>query len=266
LRFAFVTDELSQDPRKAVELALEWGVRTFEIREVHDKRFPRLPLTVLDELVDIQDEYEIRFTAVSPGFFKTRLDDEPHLAYATGDGLHIAMDFMDACEIPLMICFGFETTPGTDSEAVARLGAFADQLAGRGRHLAVENETHSKFNTPERVASLLQQCDRPNLGANWDLANLKEGAEAGFPDGYETVKPFIRNVHAKDVAVLSTGAVEWRPIGEGACNWKDQMRALVEDQIVEHVTIENHCGPPENVGRHNLDLLKRFVEQAGGQT
>ncbi|MCL4693976.1 MAG: sugar phosphate isomerase/epimerase [Candidatus Hydrogenedentes bacterium] len=264
MRFGFVTDELSQDPREAVEMALEWGVREFEIRHVHDKRFPRLPLNMLDRLVDLQDEYDIAYTAVSPGFFKTRIDDEPHIAYATGEGLHVAVDFMQACEIPLLICFGLESTPGTDKEAVARIGSFADQLADFELHAAVENETHCKFNTPERIASLLQQCDRPNLGANWDLANLKEGAEEGFPDGYETVKEYIRNVHAKDVVVTSEGRVEWRPIGEGVCDWRGQMRALLEDQIVERVTIESHCGPPEHVGQHNLTMLKRFVEEAGG--
>ena len=245
-------------------MALEWGVREFELRKVLGERFPRLPLAVLDTLVDIQDEFGIQYTAVSPGFFKTGLDDEPHLAYATGDGLRIAMDFMEACMIPLLICFGFESSPGTDTEAVARLGAFADQLAERGFDAAVENETHCKFNTPERIATLLQQCDRPNLGANWDLANLKEGAKDGFPGGYETVQPYIRNVHAKDVIVLASGATEWQPIGKGECDWKGQMRALIEDAIIEHITIESHCGPPEKVGRHNLDILRRYAEELEG--
>lgn len=264
MRFAFLTDELSQEPREAIETALEWGVREFEIRNVREKRFPRVPLSVLDELVDLRDEFNIQYTAVSPGFFKTRLDDEPHLAYATGDGLRIAMDFMDACAIPLVICFGFEATPGTDEEAVAHLSAFADQLADRGFHAAVENETHCKFNTPDRIASLLQQCDRTNLGANWDLANLKQTAKQGFPDGYETVKPYIRNVHVKDVTVLSNGTTEWRPIGEGECDWPGQMHALVQDALVEHVTIENHCGPSKHVGHHNLQILKRYIDNLEG--
>jgi sugar phosphate isomerase/epimerase len=261
VRFAFVTDELSQDPREAVEIALEWGSREFEIRHVYDRRFPRLPLEVLDRLVDLQDEFDIQYTAVSPGFFKTRIDDEPHLAYATGDGLRTTADFMEACKIPLLICFGFDMISSTDNEAVARIGSFADQAAEYGFHVAVENETQLRFNTPERIASLLQQCDRPNLGANWDLANLKEGAEEGFPEGYEIVKPLIRNVHAKDVVLLSNGGFEWRPIGEGVCDWRGQMHALVRDQIVERVTIESHCGPSVKVARHNLAILKRFVDE-----
>ncbi len=256
MRFGFVTDELSWNPREAIDIALDWGVHEFEVRNVYEQRFPRLSFAVLDELVSLHDEYDIRFTAVSPGFFKCHLSDRIHLDYAFGEGLEVSMDFMDACMVPLLICFGFEMETGTDDEAVARLGAIADRLADRGFEAAVENETHCKFDTPERVALLLERANRPNLGANWDLANLKAGAPAGFPEGYERVKPHIRNVHAKDVALLANGNTEWKPIGEGVCDWKGQMDALLRDQIVEHVTIENHCGPLIDVGLHNLRALQ----------
>ncbi len=47
MRFGFVTDELSQDPREAIETALEWGVRDFEIRNVGGARFPASKTTRL---------------------------------------------------------------------------------------------------------------------------------------------------------------------------------------------------------------------------
>jgi sugar phosphate isomerase/epimerase len=107
---------------------------------------------------------------------------------------------------------------------------------------------------------MLRLVGRPNLGANWDLGNLKEGAADGFPEGYELVKRHIVNVHAKDVVALGDGEAEWRPIGDGLCDWRGQMQALARDGIVEHVTIENHCGPPEEVGLHNLETLKSYLE------
>ena len=259
VEFGIVTDELSQDPREAVELALGWGIRKFEIRGVHGERFPRLSGSGLDDLAALQSEYGIEYTAVSPGFFKAHLDDEAHMSYALGDGLDATVAFMLECSVPLMICFGFEMDTGTDREAVARLQELADRLAGEGLAGAVENETHCKFNTPERIVALLEAIDRPNLGANWDLGNLKEGAADGYPAGYELVKPWIRNVHVKDVALLENGEAEWRPVGEGICDWHGQIRAIAGDGIAGHVTIESHCGPLDEVGRHNFRVLKEYL-------
>ncbi len=263
MRFGIVTDELSQEPREAIEMALAWGIHDFEIRNARGVRFPRHTDDTLDHLAALREEYEIRYTAVSPGFFKCHLADEAHIAYALGEGLDIAMDFMEGCEVPLLICFGFELDTGDDDGAIELLRRLADRLEERRLTAAVENETHIKLNTPERIASLLKRIDHPSLGANWDLGNLKEGAAAGFPDGYELVKPHIFNVHAKDVAILPNGTTEWRPIGEGVCDWRGQMAALQRDGIVEHVTIENHCGPAEEVGLHNVTTLRAYLEGEG---
>jgi len=262
MRFGIVTDELSQDPREAIELALDWGIRDFEVREVRGVRFPRFEDGTLELLAALREEYDIRYTAVSPGFFKCRLDDEHHIAYALGEGLDVTMDFMEGCDVPTLICFGFELEPGTDHDAIALLKRLADRLGERNLCGAVENEANCKFNTPGRVADLLRRVGRPNLGANWDLGNLKEGAADGFPEGYERVKRYILNVHAKDVAILDDGTTEWKPIGEGVCDWAGQIRALAHDDIVEHVTIENHCGPPNEVGLHNLETLQGYLASA----
>ncbi len=262
MRFGIVTDELSQEPREAIEMALAWGIRDFEVRGVRGVRFPRFEDNTLDELAALREEYDIRYTAVSPGFFKCRLDDADHIAYALGEGLEITMDFMEGCNVPTLICFGFEMEPGTDHEAIAQLKRLADRLAERNLCGAVENETHCKFNTPARVAELLRRAGRPNLGVNWDLGNLKEYAPQGFPEGYERVKRYIFNVHAKDVALLDDGTAEWKPIGEGVCDWAGQMQALARDGVVEHVTIENHCGPPAEVGLHNLKALQGYLESS----
>jgi len=263
MEFGIVTDELSQDPREAIEMGLDWGIRLFEIRNAFGIRFPRFVDDTLDLLATLSEEYDIQYTAVSPGFFKCPLGDSQHIEYALGQGLDIAMDFMEGCDVPTLICFGFDLDSGTDHDAVHYLKELADRLGERNLCGAVENETHTKFNTPTRIADLLRRAGRPNLGANWDYANLKECAPEGFPEGYERVKRYIANVHAKDVAILPDGATQWKPIGEGICDWAGQIRALAQDQVVEHVTIESHCGPAEEIGLRNLETLQRYLRDAG---
>ncbi|HEO70372.1 MAG TPA: sugar phosphate isomerase/epimerase [Candidatus Hydrogenedentes bacterium] len=266
MRFGIVTDELSQEPREAIDTALDWGIRDFELRHVRAERFPRFAtLDVLDELAALHEEYAIRYTAVSPGFFKCHIENAAEVHYALGEGLERAMDFMEGCEIPTLICFGFERAGADDADVVEHLQQLADRLDARRLQAAVENETHCTFDTPARIAHMLRLVNRANMGANWDYANLKQYAPDGFPEGYELVKPHMLNVHVKDVALLPDGSTLWKPVGEGICDWAGQMRALERDGVVEHVVIESHCGPPEEVGLHNLETLRRYIEDTAAE-
>lgn len=261
MEFGIVTDELSEDPREAIETALEWGITRFEIRSVLGVRFPRFIDDTLDLLVSLSAEYDIQYTAVSPGFFKCSIKDTDHIEYALGKGLDIAMDFMEGCDIPTLICFGFEQGTGTEHDAIHHLKELADRLEERNLCGAVENEVDTMFDTPAHVAELLRRAGRPNLGANWDYANLKQYAPEGFPEGYERVKRHIVNVHAKDVALSEKGAAKWVPIGEGVCDWQGQISALAQDNLVEHITIEPHCPRADKVGLQNLQTLQRYLRE-----
>lgn len=262
MRFGFVTDELSQDPREAIETALAWGVRDFELRSVRDVRFPRHRDDTLELLARLCEEHEVQYTAVSPGFFKCGLGDRAHIDYALGEGLDRAMEFMAQCQVPLLICFGFDRDSGPEDQAVELLQRLAERLDENGFRGAVENHADSFFDVPDRIGALLRRVNRLNLGANWDIANLKQHAPEGYPEGYETVKQFVFNVHAKDVAILPDGSTEWRPIGEGVCDWPRQMAALKRDGTVDHITIESHCGPAVEVGHRNLRVLQGYFESA----
>lgn len=263
MEFGFVTDELSQDPREAIETALAWNIKRFEIRFVNGGRFPNLPAKELDRLLALREEYAVQYTAVSPGFFKCPLSDGAHLEYALGDGLTAAVEFMRASGTRLLICFSFDREPGAEKQAAAYLERLADRLAEHGLRGAIENEAEHFCHDPEAIVAMLRRLNHPALGSNWDLANLKTVAADGYPRGYELVKPFVVNVHAKDVIVDTDDATAWRPIGDGVCNWRGQLKALAQDKLVEHVTIENHCGPLKEVGQRNLETLKAYLHPAG---
>ena len=61
------------------------------------------------------------------------------------------------------------------------------------------------------------------------------------------------------LALPADAAPHWVPIGDGVCDWAGQMAALARDGIVDHVTIENHCGPLKEVGLRNLETLRGHV-------
>jgi sugar phosphate isomerase/epimerase len=61
---AIVTDELSDSPETAFELGLEWGVRHFELRGMHDARVPRLSPTQRRRLLRAIRDFDVRISAI----------------------------------------------------------------------------------------------------------------------------------------------------------------------------------------------------------
>ena len=53
--------------------------------------------------------------------------------------------------------------------------------------------------------------------------------------------------------------IECVPVGDGAIDWEGQIREIMRDKIVPHVTIETHCHPLIESSRRNVETLKRII-------
>ena len=126
--------------------------------------------------------------------------------------------------------------------------------------IAIENEPGFHCDTGAATRAIIDEVGSPALGANWDPCNAYGTDEIPYPDGYAALKPVILNVHAKDTARGSL--IQCVPIGEGAIDWEGQIRALVADAIVPHVTIETHCLPLVEQSAKNVRTLRALLGKA----
>jgi sugar phosphate isomerase/epimerase len=134
----------------------------------------------------------------------------------------------------------------------------AAETAGmHGVTIIIENEPGFWCDSGANTATLIETVDSPFLKANWDPCNGYGTSERPFPEGYESVKKHIANVHVKDTKEGSL--IRCVPVGEGALDWKGQMEALVRDQLVRHVTIETHCLPLVECSKKNVDTLRTYL-------
>jgi sugar phosphate isomerase/epimerase len=125
--------------------------------------------------------------------------------------------------------------------------------------LAIENEPGFWADTGVNTRRLITDVASPALGANWDACNAYGTTERPFPEGYEAIKDVIVNVHVKDT--LKGALIQCVPVGEGVIDWKGQMRALMHDRLVSHVTIETHCLPLVEKSRQNVETLRRIMQE-----
>lgn len=270
MKLAAFTDEISPDPWRAIELALEWGIPALEVRGLPGGRFPAVDDAVLDEFGRRAGDAGVQVSAVSPGFFKCAYDD-PAVDAGLQKGLPRACEWARRWGTDLVSVFGCRGGDGQPPAAVeALLGRMADIAASAGCRLVFENGAVCWGATGTQAAALLRQVDHPNLRLCWDPGNAaRAGAARPFADEYDDLKDLVAHLHLKN---FDPDTGEWSLMQEGCVDWAGQLAALQADGYDGYAVIETHLKsapdhlpplpgltPLESNTKRNLDCLKSHV-------
>jgi sugar phosphate isomerase/epimerase len=268
MKVCVITDEISSDPKVAVDLASGWGIRHFEIRRIWDRRVPDIEDFQVEQLKKILTEYGVDVAALSPGIFKINIEDAENIERHLTETLPRSIDLGKVLGTNLIIIFGFV---GEKSKyemyfdlMVDTLREAADYAAKKGFLLALENEPICLADTGERTAKLVKAVRRNNLFVNWDPCNAYRAGERPFPDGYEHVKDLLLHVHLKD-CIIDNEAVEEKyvPFNEGEVRLFDQIRALKSNSYKGFISIETHLKPKVEGTLKCWTALRKFLEEIG---
>ncbi|HTO93306.1 MAG TPA: sugar phosphate isomerase/epimerase family protein [Bacteroidota bacterium] len=264
LELGIVSDEIATDFRTALRHGLSWGITRYEIRCLASGRVPHVDGREWEDTLEAVRAHGVTVTALSPGIFKAPLARLSDLEKEVREVLPRTIECAKQCGANLIIVFGVQRTPdepaGSHELVVDLMRRAAETAARAGMKLAVENEPGFHCDTGAATRKIIDEVGSPSFGANWDPCNAFGTDEIPYPDGYAAIRPAIMNVHAKDTA---RGAlIQCVPIGEGVIDWEGQIRALVADGIVTHVTIETHCLPLVEQSGKNVRALTILIERA----
>lgn len=245
-----VTDEVLPDrsagalPR-IFETAVNEGVTNFEIRMVEAKRYPLSEAQAWNRLKHFAGEYGITFSAVSPGLFKPGLYNDLmplHEKYL----IPMSMDLADKIGVKTLIVFGVERDiqdKPDDFYRVADLMRRAVEMAdANGFTVQLENLPGTWADTSDNCVRLMKEVNHPAFGCIWDTGNFYEAEQIHFKEGYEKLKPYIRNVHLKDGRIID-GRMHWQHLGKGLTDIKGQIEILKADGYEGTLTLEAKCEP-----------------------
>lgn len=264
LELGIVSDEISPDFSEAVSHATAWGISIFELRVVKSGRVPDVEPGELRLIRNSVREKGLTVSALSPGIFKFPLSEKAKLEHELANVLPRTLGMAGEFGASIVIVFGFQRTQGEDEGNFARavdLMSRAGERAGKeGVTLAIENEPGFWCDSGSNTAKLIAAVQSPAVRANWDPCNGYGTPEQPYPTGYAAVKEYIANVHVKDTKEGSL--IRCVPVGEGAVDWRGQLKAIVRDQKVKHVTIETHCLPLVENSKKNVDVIRGYLEEA----
>ncbi|MCH2136645.1 MAG: sugar phosphate isomerase/epimerase [Phycisphaerales bacterium] len=128
---------------------------------------------------------------------------------------------------------------------VKRLQTLADICVQQGISLGLETGQENAITLLE----VLGEIDRPNLGVNFDPANMVLYGMGDPIEAFKLLRPHVVQVHIKD-ARWPAQAGEWGtevPVGEGVVDWDAfmQVAASVDreiDAIIEREAGDNRAG------------------------
>lgn len=286
MEISIITDEVSADFETAIELGIEWGVRSFELRGFFIDRAPNYSPYQKQFVKDALEEYEAKVIAIGPGLFKipypakypTRatlgwmdisqyehwLDSQKLLEYHLNELLPASLDY--ACELGanLVVIFSFErpleSSAEPPEEVLACLHQAAERASKQGIRLAIETEAGFWADTGAHTAQILRLIDNPALCVAWDPGNAFFAGDDPYPTGYQQVREFVHHVHFKDAQRNRLDKPEY--VAEGQIDWAGQINELVRDGYKGFISIETHLKPKVAAARYALQKLQGFISAA----
>ncbi len=136
-----------------------------------------------------------------------------------------------------------------------RLRRVADLFAARGMTLGMETGQE----TAGTLAAFLRKLDRPNVGVNFDPANMVLYAKGEPAAALKTLAPWVRQCHVKD-AVRTKVPGSWGeevPVGRGDVGWKALFPLLAEVGFSGPLCIEREGG---NARVADIRAAREYVE------
>lgn len=141
--------------------------------------------------------------------------------------------------------------PDLHRQVVAVTQELCDHVVRHGQ--AVHLETGQE--TAEDLLAFLAAVDRPNLGINFDPANMVLYGTGEPISALHQVGAFVRSVHCKDALWSERPGETWGrevPLGEGAVGMANFLRSLRELGYQGSLTIEREI--PQEPGRQRAEI------------
>jgi sugar phosphate isomerase/epimerase len=121
-----------------------------------------------------------------------------------------------------------------------RLGEAADIFAAQGINLGLETGQE----TAPVLLQLLHKLNRPNLGVNFDPANMILYDKGDPVEALQTLGPWIRQIHIKDARRTKVPGTwgEEVAVGAGEVDWPAFFAALDKLKFTGDLVIEREAG------------------------
>jgi len=243
-KLGVVTDEISDDLEEAIEIAKSWGLEYIELHGVWGKNICDVDAATLSKTIRVVKESGLTVTNIDSLTLRCDLDNDEeysqHIKHLLRS-IEIAPLF-DTNVVRLFSFWKEENVEGKWDQIFEKMELPIKIAEREGVILGFENVSSGNIGTSDDLERMFQHFDSPSLKLIWDPGNAyAAGEEMPFPDGYEKIKNKVIHIHVKDAIFDEQGQRIWKPIGQGAVDYKGHLTALYLGGYHEVIALETHC-------------------------
>ena len=270
-KLSVISDEISQDFERVLQVCNEYEVPQVEPRSVWDNPPQNIPDSDIARMRRLLDEYEMSVCCIASPFLKCDLGNDEQYQQHLGI-LRRCIDIAHVFNCKIIRGFTFWRTGPPESVWQQLLDAYDEPIKmceQEDVYIGIENEASTHIGAAAEAEALYKDLANPRVRAIWDPANevFAENGELPFPDAFERMKPFLIHVHIKDaVHVDNPEKGRCVPVGDGGyIDYPAQFQALVDMGYEGACSLETHWRPSEELDRDLLDQPGGAAFSASGE-
>ncbi|MGQ9730788.1 MAG: sugar phosphate isomerase/epimerase family protein [Candidatus Zipacnadales bacterium] len=257
-KLSVISDEISQDFQRVVEVCKEYDVPMIEPRSVWEK--PPQALTAQDvaRMKDLLQAANMSVCCIASPFLKCDLGNDEQYQEHLGI-LRRCIQIAHALDCRLIRGFTFWKTGPAKDVWQQLLDAYEEPiriLEEEDCYIGIENEASTHIATAAEAEALYKDLNHPRIKAIWDPANevYADEGELPFPTAFERMKPYLIHVHLKDAMRDANGEPHCVPIGEGGyIDYPGQLQALIDMGYEGACSLETHWRPTQQLDEELLN-------------
>ncbi len=258
-KLGVISDEISQDFERVMQVLVEYEVPYVEPRSVWDKNPQDLDDDDIAKMKSLMNQYGIKCCSIASPFLKCDMDD-PEQYKEHLEILRRCLRLAQELEAPVIRTFVFWRVAPAREVWQKLLDAYEEPVKmaeEAGITLGLENEASTSLATARETAEFCAAINHPRVRAIWDPANevYAEEGELPFPDAFERIKPWMIHMHIKDaVKDPETGEAKCVPVGDGGyIDYPGQFKALIDMGYEGVCSLETHWRPTEELDEELLN-------------
>jgi sugar phosphate isomerase/epimerase len=242
-KLGVITDEISQDVKKAVDISKELGLDCIELRGCWNKNIKDLTNIEIRKIRNLTNLAGLEVVCLASPLFKcnltTKAEVQEHLGF-----LPRLAEIAKLINTEIIRGFAFWSVENPEKHwksMVEKLSEAAYICEKEGLTFALENEAPTILGTGKETRAAVEEVNSKALKLVWDPGNSFLTDEVPYPDGYLQARDYMVHMHLKDgVRDERTGNVRFVAVGSGEIDYEGQFKALIEDGYEGCVSIETH--------------------------
>ena len=256
-----ISDEVSQDFQRVVDVCKDYGVAMIEPRSVWDTTPQELSGDQISRMKNILSADNFGVPCIASPFLKCDLGDDAQYREHIGI-LRTCIALAHEFDCKIIRGFTFWKTGPAESVWQQLLDAYEEPIricAEEDVYIGIENEASTHIATAAEAERMYKDLASERIRAIWDPANevYAEDGELPFPDAFERMKPNMIHMHIKDAVkdLQAEGGARCVPVGDGGyIDYPAQFQALIAMGYEGACSLETHWRPSAQLDE---DLLNR---------